>query len=85
MRAACSQFLSWFDTLDDPSTFYLPYGNSLEDWRLNQALGQLRAVFGLHIAQLAVKYGIDLEEELAGLAYTVDAALPTEPGEEGEG
>lgn len=31
------------------------------------ALGELRAVFGIHIAQLAVKYGIDLEEELASM------------------
>jgi hypothetical protein len=30
-------------------------------------LGELRAVFGIQIAQLAVKYGIDVEEELASI------------------
>ena len=52
------------------------------DIGFNQALGELRSVFGLHIAQIAVKYGIDLEEELAYLAHTVDTALPVEPGED---
>jgi hypothetical protein len=31
------------------------------------ALGELRAIFGVQIAQLAVKYGIDVEEELASI------------------
>jgi hypothetical protein len=31
------------------------------------ALGELRAIFGIHIAQLAVKYGIDVEYELASI------------------
>jgi len=31
------------------------------------ALGELRAIFGIHLAQLAVKYGIDVEEDLASI------------------
>jgi hypothetical protein len=31
----------------------------------NDALGELRAVFGIHIAQLSAKFGIDIEDELA--------------------
>jgi hypothetical protein len=34
-------------------------------WIFNQSLGELRGVFGLHIAQLAVRYGIDVPDELA--------------------
>lgn len=40
------------------------------------ALGELRATFGTHIADLAVRYGLDLEEDLAPI-------LPAEPHEDG--
>ncbi len=43
-----------------------------EDWNLNQALGELGGVCGIHIAQIAVKYGIDLEEQLASILPTDD-------------
>ena len=41
------------------------------------ALGDLRAVFGIHLAQLAVKYGIDVEEELVSI-------FPSDNVEQGE-
>ena len=76
MRAACRKFLGTVGFRDDTREFLLPhhrfYGNGLNDWALNQALGELRGVFGIHIAQLAVKYGLDVEDQLA-------AVLPVEP------
>jgi len=39
----------------------------LHDWSLNQALGELRGVFGVHVAQIAAKYGVDVEEGLASI------------------
>jgi hypothetical protein len=42
-------------------------------------LGQLRALFGLQIAYLAIEYGLDIEDDLAGI-------LPPElSGESDEG
>jgi hypothetical protein len=38
------------------------------------ALGELRAVFGVHVAQLSAKFGIDVEDDLASI-------LPAEPDE----
>ena len=35
-----------------------------DQWQLGTALGSLRAVFGVHIAQIAVSYGIDVEDQL---------------------
>ena len=62
MRAACRKFL---DTLGvDPNRAHLyPTdfgGQALHDFVFNQALGELRGVFGLHVAQLSARYGIDV-------------------------
>jgi hypothetical protein len=55
MREACRKFMN-------------DVGNSrYPDWIFFTHLGELRAVFGIHIAQLAVKYGINIEEELASI------------------
>ena len=47
-------------------------------WIFNQALGELRGVFGLHIAQLAVRYGLDVPDELATI-------LPLDPAQDSVG
>jgi hypothetical protein len=73
MRAACRKFLGCFGdpSLDKQRAFYISHSlghyNGLQDWRLNQALGQLRGVFGVHIAQIAVKYDLDVEDQLADI------------------
>jgi len=41
--------------------------NFLPEINFWMSLGELRAVFGLHIAQLSIRYGIDLEEQLASI------------------
>lgn len=35
-------------------------------------IGELRATFGLHIAQLCVRYGLDIEEELKSILPPLD-------------
>jgi hypothetical protein len=42
------------------------------DLQLNQAIGELRGVVGVHVAQLAVRYGLDVEDELAQILPTAD-------------
>lgn len=39
----------------------------LASWEFNGAVGELRGVFGIHIAQLAAQYGIDVEDDLASI------------------
>jgi hypothetical protein len=34
---------------------------------LETALGELRGVFGIHIAKLAAEYGLDIEDDLASI------------------
>jgi hypothetical protein len=77
MRAACRKFLAsipldgngdLLDILHD-----VMFGG-VTSWRLNQALGVMRGVFGAHVAQIAVKYGIDIEEPLVSILPLDDGA-----------
>jgi len=71
IRTACRWFIS---TIGDPEDEhglvaamtdrrYDGY-NGLSDYRLNQTLGALRATTGMHVAILAVKYGLDVDSPL---------------------
>lgn len=66
MRAACRRFLDRVQTIsaDERSFTSLPL---FEQWLLGAALGELRAIFGIHIGQIAVSYGIDVEPQLGEL------------------
>ena len=50
------------------------------DFEVFAALGELRAVFGIHIGQLAVKYGIDIEDELASILPIEDKNIKNSKG-----
>lgn len=68
MRAACRKFLNRVSA--DKDGAILTYGshrNHWASWIFNDALGQMRGVFGIHIAQIAAKYGLDVEDDLATL------------------
>jgi hypothetical protein len=71
MRAACRGFLGSVGWSKDSESWHtLSRSVNLRD--LYHALGELRATFGLHIAHIAVKYGLDIEPPL-------DATLPPDP------
>jgi hypothetical protein len=69
MRASCRKFMT--QVQDDPM--------SRRHWHTEgmvwQALGELRAIFGLHIARIACAYNLEIEEQL----------MPILPGEYEEG
>lgn len=58
MRASCRKFMT--QTQDDPM--------ARRHWHMEgmiwQALGELRAIFGLHIARIACAYDLEIEEQL---------------------
>ena len=60
IRAACRKYL-------DGVGGHSRQRYHFRDFEIFAVLGELRAVFGIHIAQLAVKYGIDVEDELASI------------------
>jgi len=63
MRAACRAYLDATQSMELETTPYQRLG-LWDQWQLGTALGSLRAVFGVHIAQIAVSYGIDVEDQL---------------------
>jgi hypothetical protein len=71
MRAACRKFMN--QVRPGRSGSGVPMWGE-EGGELMAALGELRGVVGIHLARLAVAYGIDVEDELSQI-------LPTEPNE----
>jgi len=64
MRAACRKFM---DEVEHGRKNRRPYFGDIFT-----ALGEMRAIFGVHIAQLCVKYGIDVEGDLSTIFPTED-------------
>jgi hypothetical protein len=72
MAAACRKFLDAIHRLTVHDRFALRPGSfGYGAWVLDSALGELRGVMGIHIAQVAARYDVDVAEELA-------TTLPTE-------
>jgi hypothetical protein len=67
MRAACRKFLN---TVGDERSEVVRFGGHLGHWAswvFDGALGELRGVFGIHIARLAAHHRLDVEDELASI------------------
>lgn len=69
MRAACRQFLD--QTAPVMQHHHGPIGQGTAEWIFNQSLGELRARVGTHIAVLADRFGLEVED---GLERTLPAA-----------
>jgi hypothetical protein len=65
MRAACRKFPTTVDANDPVPVIYGAEHGHYASWIFNGAVGELRGVFGVHIALLATKHGLDVEDELA--------------------
>jgi hypothetical protein len=66
MEGACRKFAGAHGA-DDERGLYLRHSLN-HDWERGtfyRALGELRGVFGIHIATLAVRYDLDVPDELA--------------------
>jgi len=72
MRAACRKFL------DDDPWHGSPRGYASRHM-LENGLGELRGVFGIHVAKLSAEYGLDVEDDLAAILPSIDEESPDEP------
>lgn len=71
MRAACRKFLDRSGYNEGP--FLIRLGDHMgRSWDFITAVGELRGVFGIHLAKIAVAYGIDVEEDLASIIPDLD-------------
>jgi hypothetical protein len=61
------KFMTTVSELQDQGGIPEPWQPGTPSWMFNDALGQLRAAMGIQIGQLSAKYGIDLEDEVAGI------------------
>jgi hypothetical protein len=71
MRAACRKFL---DAVNGDVARFGGHHGHWASWRFNGALGELRGVFGLHLARIAVQYGIEIEDDLGAILPGEDVA-----------
>jgi hypothetical protein len=72
MRAACRKFLAnTVDAEDHKIVLFGAQQGHYASWVFNGAVGELRGVFGIHVAALAVKHGLDIEGELTAILPAV--------------
>jgi len=71
MRAACRKFLDRIGR-DDAIIRFGGHMGHWASWEFNGSLGELRGVFGIHVARLAASYGIDVEDDLASILPASD-------------
>lgn len=72
MRRYCVRFLERVGATEDPRNpdaahrrLFRERGWAMNDYWFGEALGELRAGFGLQIAIIATSYGLDVEDDLA--------------------
>ncbi len=72
MRAACRKFLDKTGMRNGDIIRYGANRGHWASWEFNGSVGELRGVFGIHIAKIAVTYGIDVEKDLATILPVED-------------
>jgi hypothetical protein len=64
MRSACRKFMDVVGAHPDLARFGGHEGH-WASWTFNGALGEMRGVFGVHLAKIAVMHGLGIEDSLA--------------------
>lgn len=80
LRAACRKFLNRVQHSDREIIPYANHPGHFASWVFMDAIGQLRGIFGIHLAQLAVRHGLDIEDDLAQIIPDTDNEKEVEQG-----
>jgi hypothetical protein len=72
MRAACRKFLATVEADDRRAIRFGAHQGHYASWIFNGAVGELRGVFGVHIARLAASHGLGVEGDLASIIPAPD-------------
>ncbi|MBK7144302.1 MAG: hypothetical protein IPH76_03505 [Xanthomonadales bacterium] len=72
MRSACRKFLD-VTHAEEHRRVHPFHRGDYAGWVFTSGLGEMRGVFGLHLAQLAAQYGLDVEDDLAVILPAGDA------------
>jgi Family of unknown function (DUF6650) len=65
MRAACRKFLDTVGAEERDIVQYARQEGHYASWTFYGALGEMRGVFGVHLARIAVRFRLDIEDDLA--------------------
>lgn len=67
MRAACRKFLERVGVGGRDATLYANERGHWASWTFYSALGEMRGTFGIHLAQIAAHFKLDVEDGLASI------------------
>jgi hypothetical protein len=67
LRSACRTFLDRLGPRAPEIIRFAAHVGHFASWTFGSALGQLRGEFGIHLAQIAAEYGLDVEDDLASI------------------
>ncbi|HEY5971732.1 MAG TPA: DUF6650 family protein [Pseudoxanthomonas sp.] len=67
LRAACRKFLTTVQQEDGRIIHFGADRGHYASWVFIGALGELRGVFGLHVAAIATAFGLDVEPDLSSI------------------
>lgn len=74
LRAACRKFLDGVGANEDRIIRFADQRGHYASWQFMAALGELRGVFGLHLAKIGAAYGLDIEDDLASILPAAEDA-----------
>lgn len=67
MRASCRKFLDSVGWEDSEITWHARNPGHYASWTFYGALGEMRGIFGVHLARIATKFRLDIEDDLASI------------------
>jgi len=74
MRAACRKFLDRVGVAGDERTvLYANHRGHWASWTFYSALGEMRGAVGIHLAQIAAQFQLDVEDRLAAIIPAADS------------
>jgi len=72
MRTSCRKFLDTIGVKYGDIVRFAFHNGHWASWVFLGALGELRGVFGIHLAKIAAQYKIDIEDDLSAILPAID-------------
>jgi Family of unknown function (DUF6650) len=72
MRAACHKFLERVGVDGREAILYANQRGHWASWTFYSALGEMRGIFGVHLARVATQFKLDIEDNLASILPAKD-------------
>jgi hypothetical protein len=72
MRAACRKLLERVGVDGREAILYANQRGHWASWTFYSALGEMRGIFGVHLARVATHFKLDIEDNLASILPAQD-------------